>query len=538
MKHIFCLISALCLGIPSIFAVVAKPGFIDVRQPDGTMITIRMEGGPRDHTIYNVDDEIMRVDENGFYVVADEDYIQNIGERRKAKLNAKRKVGGLRSDPVPSTGDHKSLVILVEFSDMKFKLPDVRQYYEGMLNGDTFTEYESTGSAKQYYTENSSGKFNVSFDIQGPVTLDQSYMYYGQNDYWGDEYYSHLMIKDACDKLYEQGFNFTPYDQNNDKEIDMVYVFYAGYGEADGGGVNTVWPHSWDMIESGVKVSYNGLMLNHYACSNELQYYPDGRVFPDGLGTFCHEFCHVLGLPDIYSTLDRGAFTPCDWDLLDSGSYNNKSRTPPYLSAYERYVFDWIEPEEIDSNTEGLFRLPPVGESNKAFIIKTDNKDEYFILENRQQRGMDKYLPHHGMLVWHIDFNQKVWDNNTVNLNPRHQYIDLVEADGIPSNWTIEGDAFPGLYEKTEFSATTYPALVSWSGKDLGIEIKNIREASNGDIVFTVGDYDITTGLDEINCQEETLPRYFNLQGIEVLNPVKGQILIEKKGDSVRKVVI
>lgn len=107
----------------------------------------------------------------------------------------------------------------------------------------------------------------------------------------------------------------------------------------------------------------------------------------------------------------------------------------------------------------------------------------------------------------------------------------------IPSNWTRDGDAFPGLYEKTELSATTTPALVSWGRNPIDVTIRNIHEDAKSYINFIVGDDDITTGLEEITSLEDN-PRYFKLQGIEVLNPVKGQILIEKRGDSVRKVVI
>lgn len=536
MKYIFGIIAALVAGASSAFAVVAKPGFIDVRQPDGTLITIRMEGGPRSHNIYDADDRIMRIDERGYYVVADEDYKQETAQRNEVKLNSKRRANGLMTNPFPSTGQHTSLVILVEFPEQEFTIQNPGEFYSRMLNGDTFTEYLSTGSARQYFLENSCNQFEISFDIIGPVKLEKSAAYYGENDYWGDDRRAHEMIVDACDILYKEGFDFSIYDKNNDGEIDNVYVFYAGYGEADGGGPDTVWPHSWTMTEAGVSKYYGDLKLDHYACSNELQYQTADGMMPDGIGTFCHEFCHVMGLPDFYSTIGGGAFTPGTWNLLDTGSYNNMSRTPPALSAFERYAFGWLTP--IDVKTRDLVILPPIVESNEAYIIHTDNKNEYFLLENRQQTGWDRYLPNHGMLVWHIDFNQRVWDNNTVNVNPRHQYIDLVEADGIPSNWTRDGDSFPGLYEKTELTPTTTPALVSWSGRPLDVSILNIEEDNDGKIRFVVGDAENTTGLDRIDTQDECLPRYFNLQGIEVKNPVKGQILIEKKGDSIRKVVI
>lgn len=536
MKYIISIISALFIGVSSVYAVVAKPGLIDVRQPDGTMITIRMDGGPKGHNIYNTDDQIMRVDESGFYVVADEDYKKDVSQKRNSRLNKKRYANGLMSNPFPSKGEQKSLVILVQFPDVEFKIDNPKEYYTRMLNGETFTDYGSTGSAWQYFHDNSNGQFNITFDIEGPITLDNPSTYYGENNIWGEDRRAYEIVIDACDKLKEAKFDFSGYDKNEDGEIDNVYIFYAGYGEADGGGIDTIWPHSYEVTEEGIKKYYDDLLLNHYACSNERQYYPDGTYMPDGIGTFCHEFCHVMGLPDIYSTIGGGAFTPENWTLLDSGSYNNNSRTPPYLTAFERYAFGWIVPKVI--NSSGIISLEPIGESNDAYIIPTEKENEYFLLENRQQIGWDRFIPHHGMLLWHIDYNETVWNNNTVNINAKHQYIDLVEADGIPSNWTRDGDSFPGLYEKTELSATTNPALVSWSGKPIDVSIRNIHEDANGNINFIVGDDEITTGLDDIISRGEDFPRYFNLQGIEILNPVKGQIVIEKKGNSVRKIVI
>lgn len=474
--------------------VVAKPGLLEAKQPDGSTVFVRMEGGPRGHSVYDADDQLLMNDDKGFYVTADESFKTKSEKRtlEKAGLPNNRIVSfagpGLMKNPFPSTGSQKALIILVEFPDCKFTIPNPKQYYNEMLNGDDFTKDEATGSAKKYFKENSNNAFDISFDIYGPVTVNQELKYYGGNDYYGEDLRPHEMIIEACQILNEDyGVDFSNYDKNNDGEIDIVYVFYAGYGEADGGGPNTIWPHSFEVKEGfGISKYFNNKLLNHYACSNELQYSSPQHTRPDGIGTFCHEFCHVLGLPDIYSTLGGGAFTPGDWTLLDSGSYNNNSRTPPFLSSFERYALGWLEPTEL--NNSGSFVLDHLGESNSAFIIKTETKDEYFLLENRQLKGWDQYLPGHGMVVWHIDYYDYYWNKNIVNTDASHQRIDLVEADGIPSNWTRDGDAFPGLYEKTMFTPYTKPALISWRNKSLGIGIREIQETSDGKITFKTGD--------------------------------------------------
>lgn len=537
MKYKLLAILSLLFGTLSANAIVAKKGMIEARQPDGTTINVRMEGGPRGHNIFNADNQLLMTDDKGFYVPADESFKTRVQEEFESRRRVRQKGPGLMDRPFPSLGDQKALVILVEFADNQFTIDNPKSYYEDMLNGEDFSDDSgATGSARHYFRINSNDEFNITFDVYGPVKLTKEMAYYGGNDWYGEDKYPYQMIIDACEILdQDPQMDFSQYDKNNDGFIDIVYVFYAGYGEADGGGPDTIWPHSYE-IYNGEYITkfFDGKQLNHYACSNELQYSSSDHSRMDGIGTFCHEFCHVLGLPDVYSTIGGGAFTPDEWDLLDGGSYNNMSRTPPYLSSFERYALDWIVPEEITA--PGTYRLNPIGTSNEAIIVKTDRDNEYFLLENRQQRDWDTYLPHHGMIVWHIHYDQVVWNNNTVNVNPKHQYIDLIEADGIPSNWTRDGDAFPGLYEVEQFTSTTNPAFVSWSGRSLGFDIKNIKEHTDGTISFDAV-IPGTTAAEQIESDSDKV-RYFNLQGMEILNPSKGELLIEIRGNSSRKVIL
>ncbi len=148
--------------------------------------------------------------------------------------------------------------------------------------------------------------------------------YYGQHVSGANDRRPEKMITDACSLLDDQ-IDFSLYDCDNDSVIDNVYVFYAGYGEAEGGGANTIWPHSAFLTDiSRKKYYFDELLLDRYACSNELAM-SDATV---GIGTFVHEFSHVLGLPDIYSTNYGSSFTPASWSCIDNGNYNNDGRTP------------------------------------------------------------------------------------------------------------------------------------------------------------------------------------------------------------------
>ena len=385
----------------------------------------------------------------------------------------------------PTTGAQKGLVILVQYTDVTFHESDeeVYAYFDGMLNEKDFDGHRARGSVRDYFLESSMGKFSPTFDVYGPLTLAHNQAYYGANDWYGNDQHPEQMVIEACQML-DDSVDFSQYDRDNDGEIDNVYIFYAGLGEASGGSANTVWPHSWDVRHAGGGYIYlDGCLLGHYACSNELEPSGYGTQDYDGMGTFAHEFSHVLGLSDHYATSYTSAFTPGSWDLLDAGSYNGDSRCPPYYTAYERYEMGWMTPTQIPAQP-GTYSLKPIYE-NQAYLIPTEKNDEYFLLENRQQTRWDEEIPGHGMLVWHVDYNPSIWAQNTINNNANHQYLDIEEADNTRTEYTRAGDAFPGTANVTSFTDDTNPNMKSWSGHRQERPITNIRE-QNGIITFDV----------------------------------------------------
>lgn len=506
----------------------ASRNIITVSQTDGTSLRIQKHGDEYGHFI-TTDDGIPVIKVNGNYYYAMESESQAIipsdiiarpaelrstqqinflksinAESIKSRLstmqtpNRTRPEGitpsgkatrgpGLSSTTFPAYGEQKGLVILVEFSDKKFSTPNPREYFTRLLNEEGFKEYGATGSARDWFVQNSNGKFTPEFDVYGPVTLPQRMKYYGGNDYYGDDKNPVQMVLDAANLLNGE-IDFNEYDRDHNKQVDNVYIFYAGYGEADCDDEDTIWPHSWDISQSGNSSPLlDGCVLEHYACSSEL----DGTHHrPDGIGTFVHEFSHVLGLPDLYytGTSSRNTpFTPQEYSVLDYGPYNNEGRTPPNYSAYERYALDWMSPEEL-SVTKNC-TLVNLADSNHAFIVKTERENEYFLLENRQQVGNDTYIPGHGMIVWHIDYNKSVFDNNTVNNTKNHQYVDLVEADGTQSLNDQINDVFPGPTYVTEFHSGTNPRFTSWAGKNPAVGLYYIEETPDSKITFRAVKY-------------------------------------------------
>ena len=174
-----------------------------------------------------------------------------------------------------------------------------------------------------YYHDQSYGKFNLVFDVVGPVNLDKSFVYYGRN-FGEDDLNAPEMIIECCQAVDDE-VDFSEYDWDGDGVVEEVFVLYAGYGEATSGGANTIWPHMWSLSDAS---NYNnnvpkefildGVFIDIYACSNELYSYAGTTEM--GLGVICHEFSHCLGFPDLYDTSYGGNFGMDDWDILDGGS--------------------------------------------------------------------------------------------------------------------------------------------------------------------------------------------------------------------------
>jgi len=516
--HKTLLAAMLLVTIPSFMhAIPAKKGLLQITQPDGTELTVRLSGDEHSRQYYS-EDGFLLVSRNDmlYYGVPDADsrtivpspmpardkslrteydnrLLRSIDKEQveaimleSAALRPQKHTPSLKTQgpglfpgiSFPAQGQQKALVILVEYSDVKFNTADPYDYFSRMLNEENFSDYGGTGSARDFFIQNSNGLFQPDFDLYGPVTLSKTQSYYGSNDIYGYDRHPEDMIIEACQAL-DPTVDFSQYDRDNDGFVDNVFVFYAGRGENAGGGTTTVWPHSADILDTdSTPHIHDGVQLNRYACTNEW----NGKR-PDGIGTFVHEFSHVLGLPDLYTTTTNyAAFTPDSWSTLDYGPYNNNGCTPPHYSAFERYALGWLEPTEISGPCR--ITLKDISE-NEAYIIRTDRDNEYFLFENRQQALWDKYVPGHGMLVWHIDYNATIWERNVVNNNESHQYVDLEEADGVQTEYSRDGDAFPGTAGITSFTDDTTPSMKTWSSKRLGLPVTDITE-SNGVITFNV----------------------------------------------------
>lgn len=445
-----------CAG--AAYAVPALPGLMEIAQPDGSTIKARLMGDEHYHYYTDAAGRPLAPDAAGYLRPA-ERIPAPTREQREARA-LPRKASDSKYTSYPTKGHQKALILLVEYSDNSFTFG--YDYFNRMLNE---TGYNTYGSARDYYVENSGGNFLPDFDVYGPVKLAHPMSYYSAND----DAKAFEMVVEASRAL-DGDINFADYDRDGDGWVDNIYVFYAGYGEADGGGVNTVWPHSSNVYRKGTTLRLDGVQIGQYACSNELIANSRQMV---GIGTFCHEFGHVLGLPDLYSTSDAGIVTPGYWSLMDHGNYANNGRCPVAMTAYERYYLGWADPMTLTDKS--AIRLPSI-DKNLGLRINGSDAEEYFLLEYRQKSGWDSYAPGEGLLVWHIDYDRDAWNMNTVNNTESHQRVRILPADGSRTTIGDAGDTYPGTT-----GATTIGDFKSWNGASSGIALSDI--ALDGDFV-------------------------------------------------------
>jgi len=509
-----CVLIMLSFLLQELEAVPAYRQPITVIQPDGNRITFMLQGDEFFHYKITTDGYLLTESNNGLLNYAQVDANGNVidtqihaNEVSARSINEKKFLQTLTPNPemtlvkkayntqrsiqsvvgstgiqkaFPLNGKPKSLVILVNFSDKSFVTSNALTAYTNLLNQTGYSGNGGTGSARDYFRDNSFGNFDPQFDVVGPYTLPNNMAYYGGN-VSGSDKNPRQMVIDACALADAAGVDFAQYDTDNDGIVDNIFIYYAGFNEAEGASANTIWPHRWALANTSTQ--FDNKIIYDYACTSELK--GTSGTSMCGVGTFCHEFGHVLGLPDLYATNSATHHTLYSWDVMDYGPYNNSGRTPPSYSGYERFFLGWLTPTEI--KTPQNLTLDTLSTSNKAYLLSQSGNHnlngsnpspvEFFMLENRQMKGWDTYLPGHGLLVTHVYYNSSTWDGNTVNNTPVSMGVDIVEADGTSTDASCSGDVFPGI-----LSVKTYAPTLR-AGTDITKPLTEITE-TNGIISF------------------------------------------------------
>jgi len=491
-----------CVGLSmTAMAIPAKRVNQVVRQSDGTELTVQLRGDETFHYYVTLDGTPVRQTENGDWVkdTRDLETLHRVAfeKRNKSRLALAPKMRkAMRAVKAPyltgTVTTKKGLLILVNFSDKKMVNGDnSNSIFDQMLNGRNNPYGQNKGSIHEYFNDQSYGQFDIEFDVAGPVTLSKTMSYYG-TDQDGDDAHAADMVKEAC-KLVDSQINFSDYDWDGDGEVENIYVTYAGYGQANGAPSNTIWPHQWDLASAtGSSLRLDGVTINTYACGSELAG-TSGRTI-DGIGTMCHEYSHCLGLPDFYDTraTNNKNYGMSSWSLMDYGCYNDDGFCPAGYTAYERWFSGWLEPVVLNEGCV-VANMKDIEENPEAYIIYNDqNRNEYYMLANHQNKGWDAQAPGHGMMVLHVDYDQSAWYNNTVNNTSSRQRMTIIPADNSLNMYSEDADLWPSTNKNTELTDTSTPAAKTYNANTDGQKlmhkpITNITE-KNGLIGFTFMD--------------------------------------------------
>jgi len=503
-------------------AIPARRGVQTVTQPDGTTLQISLTGDEYFHVYTTADGLTVSRGEDGFFRYLTPDGLSDITahdaaargtaeiqfidthssqmtpariararraatDRRRARAAAAQ---AENASQVPHIGSPRVPIILVQYSDVKFKDADPKATFESFFR-------EGPKSAYQYFVDQSNGLYTPQFDVLGPVTLPGKRADYGGNiGGQGNDKAVGLMVAEGCLGA-DSSVDFSRYDNDGDGECDVVVIVYAGVSEASAYVDDAIWPCQWDLESSdyGKYLTLDNCRVNRFAVFNELNGFNTELI--DGIGPFCHEFSHCLGLPDFYDTEYGPHFGMGSWSLMDSASYNDDGYTPFGYSAYEKEFMGWIEIEEATPNT--LYTLPVFNQkdaaTDRAVRLTNDaDPDEYFIIENRQPQGWDRYMPADGgLLIYHVTYDAYAWEYNEVN-NYTMQRMTPVPADNSLEMYEYAGSYYVDEYDMAgdlwpydgarDFTDDTKPAAKVNTGGYLGKPVTDITVNDDATISF------------------------------------------------------
>jgi len=418
---------------------------------------------------------------------------QLTGARRTEKMSISSGTSSYEFEQTtfPTIGNLDFLVIMVEFSDKRFK--HTKNDFDNLMNAENYTYQGATGSVRKFFNATSFDRFNPHFDVVGPIVLDEGYAYYGENlaDGGINTEKMQILVNETLEKA-DPIVDYSQYDNNNDGLVDNIYIIYAGYSEANwGADENTIWPHRGWLNNPP---TLDGKIFEDYSISQELL----GISGTDRstIGVVCHEFSHVLGLWDYYDTDYSGsggqALALGSWDLMANGVFLDGGNCPPLHNSWSRMFLKWAEPVEL-LNPENVI-INPTYSHNEARYFHSPTEGEFFFLENRQKGGWDQSLLGHGLLIYHIDKNNSGWNYNKINCVPDKQGFDLEEAlgDTNTSYHFADMDPFPGRTTNRSFTDLTSPNSIDWAGNDSNCPITSIQE-NEGVISFVFKNADVDT---------------------------------------------
>ena len=408
---------------------------------------------------------------------------------------------------VASLGSPVIPVLMVAFLDLDFLPANDVKKIDRFLNEEGYhDEPYAVGSVSDYFRHSSYGAFTPSFEVVGKVKLSKGYKYYAGHNGNSPDTHRAEAVREAVELAIAQGIDFSKYSKSG--HAPLISIIHAGPGEQEDYGNDSgdfFWAHF-----SATNIPANAVTFDSYLLTNETMrdFDKDGNLtaeYMTGIGTFCHEFSHALGLPDMYDvngiTSGEG-HTPGYWDVMDYQFMYDGFRPMEY-SGYERSLMGWLEVEDLNlggiEKTYSLKALSSedVGGTKLYRIVNPNNFKDYLLLENRRKSTFyESNILGSGMLVWHIQYDSSLWASNIVNTTADNQRVHVIPADGAWQNkteinkrdennerYTYTGDLFPGYAVVTVFDSRLDNHIADWLVDD----VRNISLENDGNITFCYG---------------------------------------------------
>ena len=558
----------ICLMLCSLTTWAAKAESIpvQVRQADGSVVTVILRGDEHINWYTTLDGVLLvQGTDNNYYIgkveksgnlIATKQLAHEAHTRSQAELNliakqdkekffayvnkiAEESENAYDNSPLtrgpivdtgyhgvpyfPHTGSPKALVILAEFQDTTFTIQDTKKVFTNyLMNEDHFSDKrynqdQNYKGVRGYFKDCSYGKFTPVFDVVGPIKLPKAHAVYGAGNDRMD-----LLLADACAAV-DGMVNFADYDANNDGIVDLVYVIYAGHSANTSGNKDTnIWPKSGTITISN---KFDGKSIRRYGVSNELngsEKTSKNNKKINGIGLFCHEFSHTLGLPDIYAyntdaeNQDNQGMEY--WDIMDGGTGIRGGRVPASYLAWEREVMGWMNIDEL-KNDITINNLKSIDNGGKAYkIVNPKNSNEYIVLQSIQKgawnQGWGDNTYGKGLFAYRISYKSgkvNIFDYpNNLKGKPRvipipadGKILAAANAGGKLNVYTaqLNGDPYPynginkidnfkmydgtilkwSIYDIVENDAERYVSFKFKNNETNGIQSPSIIERSTSD---------------------------------------------------------
>jgi M6 family metalloprotease-like protein len=405
----------------------------------------------------------------------------------------------------------KLAVLLVEFSDRKHNPKYTSKDFERLMF--SVGEYDKSpdgrttyGSLRDYYKEISVGTFDVQGKVLDWVCAPETWAYYDAQDMGGGAPGTRTIFQDAL-KGARDKFGASALDA-----FDGVVFLYAGERESLRG--SQLWPHR-------ASVQVGGRDLPYYIIEE------GGERFTS-IGVHCHEFGHMLGLPDFYGYGHRtGVGEFCVMAIGHLGAAPSGSDRPFHMCAWCKIRLGWLTARTLLPSEHQHIALRGVeGRNNEALkILLSPTGEEYYLLEVRERVGFDGDFFRAGLLVWHVG------DDDARERGQISVPIDLVEAHGkryFDASLREESEILFPNGRVGSFTPLTVPSSRSSVAGAYEVALTEIQvytptqlsqgtQIPSGAVLFWIGD---RTRVQPVQGGEPEQPQYPAKEPVIELDPV------------------